>query len=199
MADHYLFHLNFDVRADAPPQLHSALGKRAEGEYPTREEVCDLPGIVQDYLCSGGVPGDGVYSYTSLGPRMKYRDGKMVEVGFEPHEGSHALRMALTFHDDEYFNGGIYFTTWLFQYAAHDGPIGTMQQTNGKDIPAILTRKADTIIETHLAYAPGEFWPLPGQAEPDGDAPIKIRRTTAMPLTELLEGMAFFADGHSYE
>lgn len=199
MSDHYLFHLTFDVRQDAPPQLKAALTKRANDEVPTEEEVSPLPEIVQTYLRSGGVPGDGVYCFHALGPRGKYRDGKMVEVGWEPHEGSHRLRMAQTFHDDEYWNGGIFYIFWLYQFVAYDGPIGTMQQINGNAPASILTKMGERIIETSLAYNPGEFWPIPGQAAPDPETPMVINRTQSYNLPEVMAGLADFAGGFGWE
>ncbi|ABD52962.1 hypothetical protein [Jannaschia sp. CCS1] len=199
MSDHYLFHLTFDVRHDAPPQLMAALAKRAGGDVPSTEDMGDLPPIVQDYLRGGGVPGDGVYCFYNRGPRSKFIDGTLVEIGWEPHEGSHTLRMAQTFHDDEYWNGGLYYIHWLYQFVADDGPIGTMQQTNGNEPASILTKVGDDIIETKLAYNPGKYWPGPGQPKPDPDTPMIIEKSTAFPLSEMMEGLAMFADGHSYE
>ncbi len=199
MSDQYLFHLNFDVRHDAPAQLHAALAKRAEGIFPKEEDVCDLPGMVRTYLQSGGTPGDGVYCYQSRGPRQKFRDGKMVPAPFEPHEGSHSLRMAHTFHDDEYWNGGIFYPYWLFQFAAYDGPIGTMQQTNGHDPAAILTKAGDRIIETQLAYNPGKYWPMSGQGEPDPDTSMVIEKSTTIPLAEMMKSLSDFAEGYAWE
>ncbi len=161
MSDHYFFNLHFRVRYDAPAQLHAALAKRAVGEFPTLEEISDLPGIVQTYLRNGGVPGDGI-------------------------------------HDDEHFNGRMYYPYWLYQCAAYDGPLGTMQQTNGADLPSILTKADGHIIETTLAYGPAKFWPTQGQAPPDPETPMVIEKSTSVPLSEIIASLADFSDGHSY-
>ncbi|NSX56037.1 hypothetical protein [Parasulfitobacter algicola] len=199
MSDYYQFHLRFDVRSDAPTTLHKALVLRSEGGFPKREDVSDLPGTVQDYLCNGGVPGDGIYLYEHHGPKMKYRDGAMREVPLEPQEASHSLRMAQTFHDDEYWNGGMYYVHWLYQFAANDGPIGTMQQINGNEPPAILTKASDRIIETRMAYNPARFWPMDGQAEPDPEQPMLIERQNSFSLSEMMENIAAFADGPCFD
>lgn len=199
MSDHYLFHLTFDMRHDAPPQLQAALTKRANGEVPTEEDVTDLPKMVQNYLRRGGPPGDGIYCFHNKGPRSKFIDGKMVEIGWEPHEGSHYLRMAQTFHDDEYWNGGMFYIFWLYQFVAYNGPIGTMQQTNGNAPAAILTKVDDTVLETALAYTPGEFWPMQGQATPDPETPMVIKRTQPYHMPEMMAGLASFADGYGWE
>lgn len=188
MSDHYLFHLTFAVREDAPAQLKSALAKRSAGKMPTAEEVSDLPPIVQSYLRSGGAPGDGIYCFHPCGPRSKFSNGQMVEIGWEPHEGSHLLRMAHTFHDDEYWNGGMFYVFWLYQFVAYDGPIGTMQQTNGNDPAAILTKVDNHIVETATTF---------DHSNRDKDKPISIDRTQSFDLSQMLDQLADFADGHA--
>ena len=199
MSDHYLYNLHFTVRHDAPPQLHAALTKRADGAMPTREEVSDLPVLAQDYLCSDGGPGDGVYLYQYRGPHIKFRNGAMVEVPYEPHQGTHDLRMARTFHDDAYFNGGVFFVYWLFQFIAEDGPFGTMTQFNGKELPKVLTKIDGQIVETALSYTPARFWPMPGQDAPNAEQPVIVETTTSANLAETMESLQVFADGHSYD
>ncbi|KIT14835.1 hypothetical protein [Jannaschia aquimarina] len=200
MSDHYLFHIRFDVRHDAPAALHRALTVLSEGNAPTDAELDGLPGIVKDYLRGNtGAPGDGVHLYWHYGPKRVYRGGELVEAPREPHEGSHALRMTQTFHDDEYFNGGIYFPYWLFQFAAHDGPVATMQQTNGNELPSVVTKHGDRLIETSLAYNPDRFWPIGNERPPEQGNPVVIKENREMSLSETLEGLSVFRDGFAWE
>ncbi len=70
-----------------------------------------------------------MHLYAPQGPGAVV-DGQVVIDLASPH-ARYALAMVRTFHDDEYWNGGVYFPYWLMQFIADDGPIGTRQQTTG--------------------------------------------------------------------
>lgn len=190
MSDYYLFNLRFTIRAEAPASLHTALTRRAAGDVPARSDIADLPATVQDYLSSGGFPGDGVYLYE----RTKYFDPTLPS-GQPQYRDGFLLRLSQTFHDDEYFNGGLYYPYWLMQFAGSDGQLGTMHQINGDEPPTVLTKVGSLLHETELAYAPDELWPIPGNEPPNANAPLIVRKTTTHKITELIDDLQMFSDG----
>lgn len=197
MSDHYLFHFNFDLSPDAPAPLLRSLDILAKGGTPGEADTEGLPGIVREYLMSGGVPGDGVYLFEKSEPMRMTSDGEAEADPSKAHLTRYSLRMARTFHDDEYFNGGMFWPYWLFQFAASDGPLATNQQTNGGDIPSVISKFGDRLIETHFAYNPLEY-DLSGRLPPGKENPVVISRTTDMSLSETLEGLQIFADGFDF-
>ena len=168
MSDYYLFNFRFAISTDAPASLLSALCTASRGGAVPRDQLSDLPLIVHDYLAGEGFPGDGVHQ-------------------FNKEMDAYLLRLSRTFHDDEYFNGGIYFPYWLMSFAARDGQLGTMHQINGDTPPVILTKVGPLLHETEMAYSPDEFWPIPGQRMPDASAPLIVKKTTTHRLTELMD------------
>lgn len=190
MSDYYRIELRCNISADAPKELHNALSELAEGKTPDEASLEGLPGIVKEYLRPGGFHGDGVTLYFLNGPELSLRGGS---------DGCYTLHLTITFHDDEYFNGGIYFPYWLMQFVVDQGPIGTMQQINGVALPTILSKMDNEIIETNLAYAPDEFWPIPGQRAPDKDTPVAVKSSRRSNIFEIIESLSDFKDGFSYE
>jgi hypothetical protein len=193
MSDYYLFNLRLRIDAGTPEALHVALTKRARGETPSKEDVATLPGMAQVYLLGAKGPGDGVHLYeptkifdpTLPAGQPQYRDGYL-------------LRLSQTFHDDEYFNGGMFYPYWLMSLAAN-GQLGTMQQINGDDPPVVLTRVGSLLHETSLAYHPADLWPIPGQEPPDEQTPLVIKETRSHVIDDLMKDLSMFADAYDYE
>jgi hypothetical protein len=191
MSSYYRYHLFCDLAVDAPQTLHRALTALSQGAPLTLQDMADLPPIVAEYLTNSGFPGDGVHLYAPHGPG-RLLDGR-AEIDLTSAHARYSLSLTRTFHDDEYYNGGIYYPYWLMQFLADDGPIGTRQQTNGREPPGILTRIGGDIILSQAAYAPAEFWPIPGQALPDRDVPMVFRSHDRFNLTQRLEDLAMFS------
>lgn len=190
MSDHYRFDLRCNISANAPKEVHYALSELAEGNDPAPAQLKELPGLVQEYLRPGGAEGDGVTLYFLNSKNGALMGGIL---------GAYTLHLTRTFHDDEYFNGGLYFPYWLMQFMEDQGPIGTMQQINGATLPVILTKVENDIIETHLAYAPDEFWPIPGLRAPGKDNPVMVRNSQRFNIHQTLEELSDFKDGFSFD
>jgi hypothetical protein len=193
LSSYYRYQLFCTLRTDAPPILHRALTAAAARAPLSMSEMADLPPIVADYLAYESVMGEGVQVYAPQGPG-RVVDGQVVIDMASPHT-HYVFAMVRTFHDDEYWNGGVYLPYWLMQFIADDGPIGTRQQTNGNEPPAILTRVGGDIIVSNTAYAPARFWPMPGAAAPDGEAPLVFESHDRFNLAKRLQDLAMFADG----
>lgn len=193
MSDHYLIHFNCELRYDIPDALARCLAILAEGGIPTEADTEGLPRIVGSYLRSSGPPGDGVYLFYRRVPLRRTAEGQFEDDLSRPDRISYQLRMARTFHDDEYYNGGLYWPYWLYQFAKIEGPIATMQQINGMDIPSVISKFGDRLIETSFDYNPGGF-DRNGRAPPEADTPVVISRQTEISLSETLEQISMWAD-----
>lgn len=116
-----------------------------------------------------------------------------LETGGMPGDGVHSVenglvRMTRTFHDDEFFNGGEYFVWWLVQYATGPGPVGVRQQINGLDMPEILVKDGDLLITARTGYD-----------RSDGGGQVAVTEHEMTSISGMLEALADFRDGYSYE
>jgi hypothetical protein len=193
VSSYFRYCLNFDVRPDAPDALHRGLTAMAAGAALSASDMADLPPIIADYLSGEGFPGDGVQLYALSGAVRMTDQGPVLDPA-SPH-ARWTLSLVRTFHDDEYYNGGNYFPYWLMQFVMADGPIGTRQQINGVEPHAILTRIGGDIIISTPAYAPGRFWPIPGQAAPDDKEPLVFESHDRFDLAQRLRDLDMFRDG----
>jgi hypothetical protein len=191
MSSYYCYSLSFEVSFDRPQTLHLALRALAAGKPLSVADMPDLPPTVADYLAHSGMNGDGVHVYAPFGGG-RLVDGR-VEIDLESPQTRFHLNLVRTFHDDEYYNGGIYFPYWLMQFVANDGPIGTRQQTNGGEPHAIITRQGGDIIVSQTAYSPSEYWPIPGQAPPDADQPLVFSGHQRHHLAQWLRDIDMFS------
>jgi len=191
MSDYYRFSLNFQIRRDTPVALRSALSALADRRSPDESDLAALPPLVADYLRHPhppeGVDGDGfTYRYARNG--FRHREER-------PEDPTHYIHLERTFHDDEFSNGGMYFVYWLFQFAAQDGHLATKLLFFDTP-PEIYTRHGEDILTTHLSYNPEEFRPLALRQTPlDPTNPIVVTETWRQNLKELLDNIAFMADG----
>lgn len=190
MSDYYRFSLNFKIRRDTPAALRSALSTLAERRLPDESDLASLPPSVTEYLRHPhppeGIDGDGfTYRYSRSG--IAFREER-------PEDATHCLHVERTFHDDEFWHGGMYFLYWLFQFAAEDGHLATMLLEFDAP-PEIYTRHGDDILVTRLRYNPEEFRPLAFRQTPlDTDNPIVVVDTTRQNLRDMLESIAPMAD-----
>lgn len=185
MSDYYHFTLDFILRRDAPAALHAAFAKLAGREIPTRDEMADLPEIVADYLAAPfqpqGLDGDGfTYRYSRSG--MQFRAEK-------PEDGTHWIHMERTFHDDEYFNGGMYYPFWLMQFAAGQGYLGNYT-FGSSELPTLLYKDGDEIIEIDMSINPSDKWGIRPHGTPvDQENSARVRETRRINIQELLDGL----------
>ena len=122
-------------------------------------------------------------------------DGSTAPDSSKAHLAYSTLRMARQFHDDEYFNGGVYFPYWLFQFAKGDGPVATMQQVNGNDLPHIFWIEGDVLHETVPAFHPDAMWPIGNSPAPSSQMPMVIQEDRAFPIAQILSDLEMFKDG----
>lgn len=189
MSDYYRFCLNFKIRRDAPRALHAALRDLSERRLPDEADLAELPPVVADYLRHPhppeGLDGDGfTYRYARTG--MVLREERS-------EDPTHAIHIERTFHDDEYWNGGVYFIFWLFQFASGDGHLATMLLEFDTP-PEIYTRHGDDILITRLRYNPEEFRPLAFREGPlDEVNPIVVSETVRQNLREFLMNISEMA------
>lgn len=188
MSSYYHYTLNFTLRRDTSQALIGAFEALTERRFPTKDMVSALPSLVQEYLLSGDNLGSGGFTARLSPAAMTFREQN-------PEDPAWQLHYERVFHDDEFWNGGMYLIYWLFQFAAEDGPLGTMQLLFDCP-PEILTKVGDDIIRTKLAYNPEEHRPLSHRHEPlDADAPIVVSKSRRENLPEILEQIGFMADG----
>lgn len=190
MSDYYHYTLNFLLRRDTPPALIGGLQALSDGRLPREDEVDGLPTTIRQYLLWGDNVSvePGVFS-TRLGAT-----GHTFKTE-APGDACWRLHYERVFHDDEFWNEGMYLIYWLVQFAAEDGQLGIMQLEFDKP-PEILTKHGDEIITTTLAYNPEEHRALSYREGPlDAEAPIVVERTSRQNLPELLGHIAFMADG----
>lgn len=176
MSDYYRYSFTFALSPETPVELTEALRLLSEGQRPSKEQLAAFPGLPQIYLSGNtGAPGDGVHALDNG-----------------------VLRLSQTFHDDEFFNGGEYFVWWLLQFAGHDGPLGTVQQTNGLDMPEVLIKKGDLLLTARVDMVGGaDLQPSPEPvAGPEG--PVRIGSTQVASITQMLEELRVFRDGYEY-
>lgn len=188
MSSYYHYTLNFTLRRETPQALVSAFEALTERRFPTKDMVSDLPPVVQEYLLSGDNLGSGGFTARLSPAAMTFREQS-------PADPAWQLHYERVFHDDEFANGGMYLIYWLFQFAAEDGQLGTMQLLFDCP-PEILTKIGDDIIRTTLAYNPEEYRPLSHrQGLLDADAPIAVAKSSRHNLPELMGHIAFMAGG----
>ena len=156
--------------------------------------MSELPAIVADHLAAAWAPGDGVYEYEPI-VRYNIMGGELDPIQPGPNDSSHTFRMAFTFHDDAFYNGGMYVIYWLFKFANSDGPIATMHQINGNDAPSVFTKCGDTLYITELKFNPDPLWPMPHARQPDPQTPLIINKQRTESISEMLGHISFMADG----
>ena len=185
MSDYFHFTLDFLLRRDAPQALHNAVKALANRELPAQKDLDQLPGIVADYLTTPnapkGIDGDGfTYRYARSG--VQYREEN-------PQDGTHWIHIEQSFHDDEYFNGGMFFPFWLMQFSAQDGYLG-IYTVGYAELPTILVKDGEEIIEINLALNPSDAYGIRAQGTPvDRDVPARVLNNNRMNLQELLDGL----------
>ncbi|PID36813.1 MAG: hypothetical protein CR993_03235 [Rhodobacterales bacterium] len=190
MSDYLHFTLNFTIRRDTPIALQNALSALAARRLPDEGDLSALPELVAEYLRLPDVPegldGDGfTYRYSRSGTPFHIEN---------PGDPTHHVHVERRFHDDEYYNGGMYFIYWLFQFAARDGHLA-VEQLEFDTPPTIYTRYGDEILITRLAYNPEEYRPLAYRQTPlDAESPIVVVETIRQNLTELLDGLRAMID-----
>ncbi len=191
MSDHMHFTLNFRIRRDTPIALQNALSALADRRLPDEADLADMPELVAEYLrCPNapeGLDGDGfTYRYSRSGEVFRTES---------PADATHHVHVERLFHDDEYYNGGMFFIYWLFQFAAEDGHLA-VERLDFDTPPTIYTRHGDDILITRLAYNPEEYRPLAYRKTPlDAGSPIVVAKTTRQNLSELLDGLGSMLDG----
>ena len=190
MSDYYRFSLNFKIRRDTPVALRAALSALAERRLPDESDLASLPPRVAEYLRhpspSEGLDGDGfTFRYSRYG--MSFREER-------PEDPTHYIHIEQTFHDDDFYSGGMYYLYWLFQFAAEDGHLATMLLEFDTP-PDIYTKHGDDILLTRLKYHPEEHRPLAFRQTPlDPENPIIISSTSRLNLKEMLEEISFMAE-----
>ena len=190
MSQYYRYTLNFKIRRDTPAALRSALSALSDRRLPDDADLAALPPRVALYLRhlypAEGVDGDGfTFRYSRTG--IPFREER-------PEDPTHYIHIEQTFHDDDFWSGGMYYLYWLFQFAAQDGHLAT-RLLEFDSPPEIYTKYGGDILVTGLQYNPEEPSPLSHRQTPlDPDHPITVEKTSRQNLAELLEDIAFMAE-----
>ncbi len=137
--------------------------------------MADLPPLVQRYLRRGDFTGEDTGPGT--GPVPRIAGTGMPFRAPAPHDPVWRLHYERRFHDDEFWNGGMYLIWWLFQFAAGQGHLAVMLLQSDTP-PEIYTRVGDDVVTTTLGYTPETHRALDYRdTPPDPDAPIPMHRS----------------------
>jgi len=181
MSDRYHYILDFGLRRDTPRAVIDALTARAQGQDPAASDLAELPEIVAGYLSVPDFTG-GYEPQAST----RIRAERSTHIADNPGWHLHYERL---FHDDEYFNAGIYFIWWLFSLAAGQGHLA-VKLTEYDTPPEIYTKVGDDVVITTLGYNPETHQALDYRTQPLApDLPISISRSGRAPLAETLANL----------
>lgn len=190
MSDHYHYALDYTLRRDTPEALITALTALTGGQPVPEVALKALPGMVAEYLRSGDFVG-------TLGPDRPITRISRLGTPYReetPGDPMWMFHYERVFHDDEFWNGGMYLIYWLFQFAAEQGHLAVMRLVFDTP-PQIFTLIDGDIVTTDLTYNPETHQPLAFRdSPPDRDEPLVIGTRRRQNLAQLLQDIAFMAE-----
>ena len=189
MSDRYHYVLDFWLRRDTPAPLVSSLRALTGGGVPDEADLSALPPLVASYFRSGDFVGGALPAITT-----RLQPSGMTFRAESPGDAVWLLHYERVFHDDEFWNGGMYLIWWLFQFAARQGHLATMRMEFDAP-PEIFTLIGDDVVATRLGYNPETHQALDYREAPlDPENPIVVAETRRTGLREMLDGIAFMAE-----
>ena len=183
MSSHFHFTMNFQTRRDMPAPVAAAIAALSNGQQPDQTDLAALPELIAEYL--GGKANQG--DVDAGGGAWRFTPINLYSRAEKPDDPTHLLHMERVFHDDEYFNAGVFFVFWLFQFAC-DGHLA-VELTSDSLAPTLFARHGDNILITTLAYDPDEF-ATPATQRPRPKHPIIVsdsQRQQLAPMVKLAE------------
>lgn len=140
MSEHVHVTLNFLLGRGLPPSLKKVMSALNAGQQPDKADLATLPEAVRPFLSRA--VSEQVPDYGLLGFRF-------APLGEDGDNAIYRFHYERYFHDDEYYNLGVLFLNWIFQFAAADGHLG-VEIAQWENLPTIYSKRGGDIVVSIL-------------------------------------------------